>query len=224
MVKLFQFPSFEEWDKHKREFKQKIGEFTCVFRPTCWRINSPITTYECAIACSDNPTNVYVHKIAGWSFECNPTDIALVEQRYNEAIREIHARWINYIENNYTVSNGYFCPEYISLRSIIIAAFCTSNKKKITLEEINQLLEKIHEGIYIDGKLIAFVDLPKHADSSYLEQIVMRGYDCFRLCKDHEGIVMISDTNSSQLYFKWEIKNNKVLEIIKEFYNPYRNT
>lgn len=219
MVKLFQFPSFEEWCSRNREFKQKIGEFTCVFHPTCWRLNSSITRYECAIACSENPTNVYVHTVVNWSFECDSTDTELVRKRYTEAIREVHARWINYIENNYTVSNGAFCPEYISLTSIVISALCVSNKKELSLEEINQLLETIHNKIHVNGELIAFVDIPEHVDSKYLEQVMMQGYSYFRLSKNYEGIVLKSDVNPSQLYFHWEIKNNTVLSIIKGFYN-----
>lgn len=226
MVKLFQFPSFEEWDKNKREFKQKIGEFTCVFRPTRWRLNSSITLYECAIACSDNPTNIYVHKVVGWSFECDSTDTELVKRRYEDAIREVQARWIHYIENNYIADKGAFCPEafrslyleYISLRCIIVAAFCASNKKELSVEEINQLLETIQDG------LITFVELPKHIDFNYLEQIVTQEYGYFKLCKDYEGIILTPHTNPTQLYFDWEIRNSTVLNIIKKFYNPSVNT
>lgn len=221
MIRLFQLPSFEDWDANKRDFKEKIGEFTCVFHPTCWHLNSSITRYECAIACSDVPTNIYVPKVVSWGFECDSTNTALVEKNYTEAVREIHARWMNYMENTYNVSNRVFSTEFISLRSILIAAICASNKKEFLIDDINQLLITIHKRIHVNGELAVLVDLPKSVDIDYLEHIVMREYDHFRINKDHTGIVFVSTANPSQLYFKWEIRNNVVLEVIKEFYNPY---
>lgn len=220
MVKLFQFPSFEEWDAKKREFKETIGEFTCVFHPTCWHINSSITRYECAIASCDNPTNIYVRPVVSWAFECDSTDTELVKSMYDRSVREVHARWINYIESNYMVSNGGFCPEFISLRSILIAAICTSNKKEFSVEEINQLLDVINQKAYDGNEYKIFVEIPDKVDIGYLEQIVGRDYSYFRICRDYNGIKLTSDANPSQLYFNWEIKSSAILEIIKEFYYP----
>lgn len=218
MVKLFQFPSFEDWCNNKRRFKEKIGEFTCAFEPTCWYMNSSTTRYECSIACSEVPNNIYVHKVVHWSFECDSTDKELVETRYIEAIREVHARWINYIESNYATSNGAFHPEFLSLQSILVAAFCASNKKEISLDEINQLLKKIDEAIYTNDAVKLFVDAPMNVDSEYLDQIVIHGYAYFRLCRNRTGIKLTADANPTQLYFQWEIKNNTILDVIKDFY------
>lgn len=220
MVKLFQFPSFEDWNNHEREFKETIGEFTCVFHRTSWKIDSFDTRYECAIACSENPTNIYVHSVVSWSFECDSRNTGLVKKKYIETIREIHARWVNYLENTYHVSNGSFCPEYISLKSIIIAAFCASNKKELSLGEINQILNKIDEIVYSNDTIRLFVDVPINADAGYLEQIVNHGYKYFRLSRDYTGIKLISDANPTQMYFNWEIKNSTILDVIKNFYNP----
>ena len=220
MVKLFQFPSFEDWDAKKREFKETIGEFTCVFHPTCWHCNSSITRYECAIASCDNPTNIYVRPVVSWAFECDSTDTDLIKSRYNEAVREIHSRWINYIETNYTLTNGGFYPEFISLRSILIAAICTSGKKEFSVDEVNKLLDTIRDKVYNGDNYVAFVEIPDKIDLQYLEQIVGRDYDHFRICREYEGIRFVSDTNASQLYFKWEIKSSYVLDIIKDYYNP----
>lgn len=220
MVKLFKFPSFENWDAHKREFKETIGEFTCVFHPTMWHINSSITRYECAIASCDNPTNIYVQPVVSWAFDCDSTNTELVKSMYNRAVREVHSRWINYIESNYMVSNGGFCPEYISLRSILIAAICTSNKKEFSVDEINQLLGALNQKAYNSDQYKIFVELPDKVDIGYLEQIVCREYSAFRICRDYEGIRLTNDVNASQLYYKWEIKSTAILDIIKDFYHP----
>lgn len=219
MVRLFKFPSFEEWCKKDRKFKETIGEFTCVFHPTCWYLNSSITRYECAIATCDNPTNIYVTPVVSWGFECDSTDTALVEKRYHEACREIHSRWIAYIENNYN-SDGMLCPEMISMRSILIAAFCASNKREMSIEEVNKLLSVINDKAYDGDQYNIYVDVPSEVDIKYLEQLVGRDYSCFRITRQYDGIRIASEANPSQLYFKYEIKSSAVLDIIRDFYNP----
>lgn len=221
MVKLFQLPSFEEWRKNDYEFKETIGEFTCVFHRTGWYLNSSTTDYQCAIAPCDNPTNIYVDPVVSWHFRCDSTDTDLLEQRYYETVREVHSRWIHFVESTYLTSNGTLQPEFISLRSILVTAFCASSKREFTVDEINQLLKVIHDKIHDqDGKLQAYVDVPDSVDSHYLEKTVMSEYYSFRMTKDFNGIRADSEANLSQLYFKWEIKNSLIRDIIKDFYSP----
>ena len=68
MVKMFKFPTFEEWTSNGRKFEDGIGAYKCQLKSFCWSRIS--TTYMFAVALSNtNPSNIYTNKLFCKSFE-----------------------------------------------------------------------------------------------------------------------------------------------------------
>lgn len=73
MIKGFDFPTFEEWEKNRREYYGKLGVFNCVIKLVVWSRDE--NTYKLAIADVDVPTNVYVEPIVCSTIRVRPDNI-----------------------------------------------------------------------------------------------------------------------------------------------------
>ena len=104
VVKMFKFPTFEEWTSNGRKFEDGIGAYKCQLKSFCWSRIS--TTYMFAVALSNtNPSNIYTNKLFCKSFEYiegnNEEEFKIW---YNDTIDEFNRFWITYIKSVYLIN------------------------------------------------------------------------------------------------------------------------
>ena len=97
-IKLFKFPSFDEWNKNN-EYKQKIGDYTCMIGIFSWS-STRINTYRIAISNSDNPLNVNSCTIMIDTIKCKPDD-SILQDWYDRVILKANEEWEKYILKTY---------------------------------------------------------------------------------------------------------------------------
>lgn len=102
-VKLFPFPSFEEWYQQDCKWSGKIGAFYCDVHPTCWGKDE--TWYGCAIATCDVPLNIYVDPVARFNFVWNHENLSDLKAWYEEATSKVNEKWSAYIRERYLEGN-----------------------------------------------------------------------------------------------------------------------
>ncbi len=103
-VKLFQFPSFEEWQRRKFKWSGKIGAFYCEIRSTCW--GNDKTWYGCAISTYSNPLNIYVDPVVRCNFEWNHENLSDLKAWYEEVTHKVNEKWSAYIREKYLEESG----------------------------------------------------------------------------------------------------------------------
>lgn len=103
-IKIFDFPSFEEWNK-TQEYTQKIGDYTCrIGVVTFWTREDPRNDYQAAIANFDCPTNIYVPKIFSEKITYNISDEKNLKEWYETVIVKLNDEWKKFILEKYCCS------------------------------------------------------------------------------------------------------------------------
>lgn len=98
-IKSFSIPSFEEWDRNERNYKETLGDYTIQIEPFSWSEGK--VTYASAIAKYDVPNNIWVEKIFHDRMDCDPRDTEFVKMWYNNTTKKAQDRWIDYISKKY---------------------------------------------------------------------------------------------------------------------------
>ena len=99
MIKGFDFPTFEEWEKNNRDYSGKLGVFKCAIKVVSWGRDE--ATYMLAIADAAVPTNVFVHQIIYNAIRVHPDNINELRRWYKAAVQKAQEQWREYIQKTY---------------------------------------------------------------------------------------------------------------------------
>lgn len=98
-IKGFNFPTFDEWERMKRSYRAKIGDYCCEIKVFSW--GQEENTYILAIANSDVPQNIWVDRIISKSVRCHPKNDELLRQWYETSVKEAQEEWRTFIMKKY---------------------------------------------------------------------------------------------------------------------------
>ena len=98
-IRGFDFPTFDEWEKNKREYHGQLGAFKCSISTFSWGAGEH--TYMLAIANANIPTNVYVDKIIQSTIRIDPKNVEELRRWYETSVQEAQRKWREYIQQNY---------------------------------------------------------------------------------------------------------------------------
>lgn len=101
MIKVPNFPTFEEWRAHNCKFSAKVGDYYWVIEPFSWSCDGGPTTYAAAIATNEVPLNVYVSKAVAMSERIIPRDTEALRAWYEKTIIDLTREWKEYLFKNY---------------------------------------------------------------------------------------------------------------------------
>lgn len=100
----FKFISFEEWDTNGREYKTKIGDYTCRIGFLC-QVNKNYLpekyVYKIAISKNENPLSYYSDSIFSDVFEWDIKNKEALKKWYKEAIKNANKEWTNFMMKKY---------------------------------------------------------------------------------------------------------------------------
>lgn len=99
VIKGFNFPTFDEWERMNRSYRAKIGEYCCEIKTFSWGQDE--CTYTLAIANSDVPQNIWVDRVISKSVRCHHSNTELLRQWYETSIKEAQEEWRTYIMKKY---------------------------------------------------------------------------------------------------------------------------
>lgn len=99
VIKGFDFPTFDEWEKNKREYHGQLGAFKCSISTFSWGAGEH--TYMLAIANANIPLNIYVDKIIQSTIVIDPKNVEELRRWYETSVQEAQRQWREYIQKNY---------------------------------------------------------------------------------------------------------------------------
>lgn len=100
-IKLFTFPTFEEWVQKSKNVKVDLGAYRCEIRVFSWTAGTCKATYMFAVSLSNmNPLNIYTDKLFYRKFEYEG-DIEKLKSWYYTTINEFNVFWENHIKSTY---------------------------------------------------------------------------------------------------------------------------
>lgn len=99
VIKGFAFPSFDEWDRMKRSWRAKLGDYCCEIHAISY--GSKETTYGLAIANNDVPHNIWIDRIVHKVITCHHSDVESLRCWYETSVKEAQEEWRAYIAKKY---------------------------------------------------------------------------------------------------------------------------
>jgi hypothetical protein len=113
-IKLFNFPSFEDWYNDKFQFKFTIGAYTCTssYESMYYKSDNLIVTNETGLIisiCTMKKGHKQPIALHSYFYPIEYSDIEKrkdeIEEWYNDTIKDFHKRWKTFIENTYLEFN-----------------------------------------------------------------------------------------------------------------------
>lgn len=101
-IKKFNFLSFEEWKGRKKEFRQRIGAYTCAIGPFSVGCNGNTKNeYLAIIASGESPMNIHAKRLFFERLECDSKDEQKLKKWYEDMILKINQKWEDFILETY---------------------------------------------------------------------------------------------------------------------------
>lgn len=104
-VRIFQLPSFEEWQSKNYVYHEKIGVFHCTVERFSY--GSDAIYYQLAVADCEVPSNINVDQIIRLCYEHKPSESDAMEKFkawYDSLQGILNERWSKYIKETYMTS------------------------------------------------------------------------------------------------------------------------
>lgn len=102
-VKEFNLPTFDEWNNNDNKYVGNIGGYICDIEAFSWNVNGKSINYEFAVACNQNPLNIYSETKFRRTFKYIKGEEDKLRDWYNKTCEEFKEFWIKFIKETFLV-------------------------------------------------------------------------------------------------------------------------